>query len=352
MSYKMSPSAWGNVFPVPSQIVDKHIRVASKDQLKVILWLLRHAGEEPSIEQLCEALKYDPSDAEDYLQYWVNTGIIINDGESHSPPAPPVVISSKSTAPAREPAPAPKAKEQPEEIKKKELPPLPEAKPTSEQIAVRASESDEIRFLFGEAQMKLGRTIGYDGQCTLLMMHDRYGLPVEVILMILEYCVSIGKTNMDYIGRLGKDWGEREIDTIDKADEQIHALREYFSLWTRFSQMAGISNPRPTAKQSEFLRCWSGDWGFDEEMIYIAYEEMANHTTKLSFPYINKILKNWHEAGIKKPDEIERGRKKPLQSKGNEAGQKGGKKREASYDKEEFKRRSVQVPAEYKKSGS
>ncbi|MBR2075705.1 MAG: DnaD domain protein, partial [Fibrobacter sp.] len=34
-------------------------------------------------------------------------------------------------------------------------------------------------------------------------------------------------------------------------------------------------------------------------MIYLAYEEMANHTDKISFPYMNKVLANWHEAGIK-----------------------------------------------------
>ena len=34
-------------------------------------------------------------------------------------------------------------------------------------------------------------------------------------------------------------------------------------------------------------------------MIILAYDEMANHTGKLSFAYIDKILMNWHKKGIK-----------------------------------------------------
>ena len=99
------------------------------------------------------------------------------------------------------------------------LAPIPLSKPTSDQIACRLMEEPALRLLYAEAQQKLGRTIGYDGQSTLLMIHDQYGLPVEVILMILEYAASQGKTSMAYIAKMGRDWGEREIDTLEKAEE-------------------------------------------------------------------------------------------------------------------------------------
>ena len=104
-------------------------------------------------------------------------------------------------------------------------------KPTSDQIACRLMEEPALRLLYAEAQQKLGRTIGYDGQSTLLMIHDQYGLPVEVILMILEYAASQGKTSMAYIAKMGRDWGEREIDTLEKAEEQLTRLRTGQSLW-------------------------------------------------------------------------------------------------------------------------
>ena len=93
---------------------------------------------------------------------------------------------------------------------------------------------------YAEAQQKLGRTIGYDGQSTLLMIHDQYGLPVEVILMILEYAASQGKTSMAYIAKMGRDWGEREIDTLEKAEEQLTRLRTGQSLWNQLKALTGI----------------------------------------------------------------------------------------------------------------
>ena len=96
------------------------------------------------------------------------------------------------------------------------------------QIAKRGSESAEIAFLFNEAQKKLGRTIGYDSQSSLLMIHDAYGLPVEVILMLIDYCVSIGKTGVNYITSTAKNWGEKEIDSIDVTKDVKDCLETFY----------------------------------------------------------------------------------------------------------------------------
>ena len=185
------------------------------------------------------------------------------------------------------------------------LAPIPLSKPTSDQIACRLMEEPALRLLYAEAQQKLGRTIGYDGQSTLLMIHDQYGLPVEVILMILEYAASQGKTSMAYIAKMGRDWGEREIDTLEKAEEQLTRLRTGQSLWNQLKALTGIHTPRPTAAQEKFLTEWSDDLHFSIDMIHLAYEEMANHTDRLSFPYINKVLRSWHEKGLLTPEQVQ-----------------------------------------------
>ena len=42
--------------------------------------------------------------------------------------------------------------------------------------------------------MKLGRTIGTGDQSSLILLHDYYGLPIEVILCICEYAGTKGKS--------------------------------------------------------------------------------------------------------------------------------------------------------------
>ncbi|MBQ4244942.1 MAG: DnaD domain protein [Clostridia bacterium] len=200
--YKINQNEMDSSFRIPSSIVDKHIRLANEHQLKVLLWIMRSSPDNPDIDEMCKALKMKKDDALDYLQYWVLTGVLLCDGKDEAP-------AQKAEKPAREKkteAPAPKA-ESKAETKSPE--PVKEySKPSISEIAARIEESPEVSFMFREAQTKLGKTIGYDMQCVLLMMHDYDGLPVEVIFMLIDYCVSIGKTNNNYIATVGRNWGE------------------------------------------------------------------------------------------------------------------------------------------------
>ncbi|MCL2509137.1 MAG: DnaD domain protein [Oscillospiraceae bacterium] len=341
MNFRINPALqWGAVFSVPAVAVDKYIKVAGPQQLKALLWVLRHASEEVRLDELCSLLKCDEGDAADYLSFWAERGILLTDApETAQTP----ILSLNITTPGQS---GQTTQAEPPPLKKT-LEPLPVLRPTHEQITARAKESPEIAFLFNEAQKKLGRTIGFDGQCALLMLHDQYGLPVEVILMIIEYCASVGKTAHGYITAMGRDWAEREIDTIDKADEQISVLRQCGGAWRELAKLAGIANPRPTGKQSEYLRAWQFELGFTMDMIFAAYEEMANRCTKLSFAYMDKVLRSWHGAGLETPEDVAKAAQARTDKPGKAAKSKESPKK-ASYDLEEYEQ-TLYEPIIYEK---
>lgn len=333
MSYSINPTAYKSIFPVPTDLVDKHIRLANEHQLKVLLWILRNNPDSPDIDKMCSSLRINKDDALDYLQYWILTGVLVSEGET-AQNLP--VISAETT-------------HQNTSVQVKDnikAEPSKPSKPSAAEIVARIDESPEIGFLFNEAQQKLGKTIGYDGQCTLLLIHDHYGLPIEVMFMLIDYCVSVGKMNYSYIEAVGRDWGIREIDTLEKAAEQISALRKANGLWTDFSQSAGIKNPRPTQSQLEFLCRWSEEWKFGIDMILAAYEEMANHTGKLSFGYMNKILMNWHAKGFKKPEDI---LKPDSDKKSTNNSAPKEQSSSPSYNLDEFKAQSLHGELKYER---
>ena len=336
MSYSVNPSMFKSIFAVPTDIVDKHIRLANEHQLKVLLWILRNSPDNPDINEMCKALKMNINDASDYLQYWILTGVLM-DGSDETVQNIPEPVQTHTQ-------PIPESVSVPVKNKAKEEPDITPSKPSSSEIAERIDESPEIGHLFNEAQHKLGKTIGYDGQCTLLLLHDHYGLPTDVLFMLIDYCVSIGKTNYSYIQAVGKDWGTREVDTLDKAAEQITALRKANAVWHEFAKSAGIINPRPTTSQTAYLRKWSDEFKFSTEMMILAYEEMANHTGKLNFNYIDKVLSNWHSKGYKTPEDVanaaaEQKEKKP----------KSPASANASYDLDKFKERSLHGELKYER---
>lgn len=349
MSYRISKEfkeTVGAFFKVPTEVVDNYINPMTDPQfVMVLLWVFCRSRRNIDTEKLKQAFANARPrvDVLDALDFWVKEGILEKDGTAEVRSA---AKEEQSVVPLRpeftEPA-------------KPKLEPLPIARPTNEQIMLRAKESDDVKALFNSVQEMLGRTIGFDMQCMLLMLHDTYGLPIEVILMLVEYCVSIDKSSTAYIEKMGRNWAEKEIDSIEKADERISVLRECNSLWTKLARMAGLPNPKPTESQSKHLRKWKNEYGFDIEMIYLAYEEMADHCNKLSFSYMDKVLQNWYISGVKTAEDAENAKiaRAAQKSKPAEASKPDNttqeKNNEPSYDLEEYKRKSRQRPLVYEK---
>lgn len=329
MSYTVNPNSWGAVFPVPAQVVDKHIRLAGVVELKVILYVLRRGADGAEPQKIANDLKISLPDVIDALQYWVDAGILVN-GENNQ-------VKTKSE-------PAPEVKPKTDETQKKIIS-SDYFKPNMSQIISRCAEEPEIKFFFTEAQSILSKTIGHDGQSTLLMLYDSFGLPLDVILMLLKYCVSIGKNSFVYISKVGRDWGEKEIDTIEKADEQIKMLSTSNALFNELKKLAGISTPKPTNAQVKYLNEWKNELGYDIEMIYLAYEEMANNCSKVSFPYMDKILRNWHDEKMKTPLDVERAKNSRKNSK---KPQKNYTSHAPSYNIDDFTKNALNNPLIYK----
>ncbi len=333
MSIQVNPSAWRSVFAVPTAVTDEHIKRASGQQLKVLLYILRHNGEDVTKEQLAQGTGLTTDDASDCMQYWIETGFLYRDGAEPAPlePAAPV--------PARE------APSQTEPVKR-QVTEIPDVPPTYEQVAARTAESPEVAGLFQEVQGIMGKTIGYNNQCRLLMMMDDYGLPPEVILTIVTYSVSHGKTGMSYITKVGKNWAEEGIDTLEKAAERVEYLTRQEDLWKEF--VSGIQGERPSWTQSraKYFNKWAQEWGMSLELIRYAYEITIENTNKVQFSYTDKILESWKDAGYKTPAEAMQ------EKKGRTAAPKTGNGHSAapSYDSELYRKKAV-GPIEYKKKG-
>lgn len=340
MQYHINPVAYSTVFAVPSDVVDKHIRLAGAAQLKVLLWMLRNGGSGCAVADIAAALGLAPMDVTDAMQYWVETGILLADAGAQAPAA----ASHTQALPQTAPPSAPKAEEQPE---RRHLP-LAVTKPLSQDITKRAAESPELKYLFSHAQEKLGRTLGYDGQAKLLMMHDQYGLPVEVILMMIEYCVSREKHSLHYIEKMALDWADREIDTLEKAEERLAYLNRTNSLWSRLRALTGHGTAYPTAKQQKYLDTWSGQLGYDVDMIYLAYEETADRINKVSYAYMDTILKSWSENGLRTAAQVTQ---HELERKNSQKEKKRTGGTGTSYDLAQFEQEALYEPIVYQKKG-
>ena len=346
MNYKINPLAFTGIFAVPTAVVDDNLRLTSALQLKTLLYMLRHATDvNISLADISRATGYDEADIDDALIFWTERGLLI---KGDSAPTPPVTVKAQEPAPAAPAVPAPTVNPAPVQTVKK-VEEIPVTKPSHEQVATRLNESEELRLLFAEAQNILGKTVGYDGQSTLIMMHDSYGLPVEVILMAIEYNKNKGKTGFAAISKTGREWSELEIDSIEGAIEYIEQHTVVDETWNKLRSMTEITNKNPTQKQKRFLTAWVKEYGFNTDMIYFAYEESVDNTGKVSFEYMDKVLSSWHKNGVKTPQDIQREKMKWQQQKSKAAPTKSikqkppGERREPTFDVSDFTRKATNI---------
>ncbi|MFQ8601441.1 MAG: helicase DnaB, partial [Oscillospiraceae bacterium] len=85
MGYSIHLGAWNSVFAVPSCVVDEHIRLAGAASLKVLLYLLRNAGNPIDAAQISSALALSEADIQDALNYWVEARLLCADGDGLRP---------------------------------------------------------------------------------------------------------------------------------------------------------------------------------------------------------------------------------------------------------------------------
>ncbi len=344
MSFEINPYAYKSIFAVPTSVVDDNIRLASVLQLKVLLYMLRHSDKDLSGEDVAAALSLDKADAEDAMIFWQERGLLVKSDET----AKPILHIESTTDIIIE-------KEEAEPVLKN-VSDIPLSRPSHEQIAARLQECKEFSALFAEAQAALGKTIGYDGQSVLIMMHDSYGLPFEVILMAVEYSVSQQKTGFSSIAKLGKLWSEQGIDTLEGAMEYIEEHNVVNETWNKLRSLTDISNRTPTSKQRGYLVAWVKEYGYDENIIYYAYEESVDRTGKMSMPYMDRIIRNWHERGVKTPMDIQREKAKWQEEKNKKLPLKNASNKntpallqdEPSYDVSAFTKKAIGL--KYKKN--
>ena len=350
MSYKINLGSWGSVFAVPSCVVDAHLKIASAYQLKVLLYLLKNNNVLLDEKIIADALSMHPDDVKDSLSFWVDRGVIAIDsnvvtpceGEAqpaHQPNVSTTVVSQVVTATVEL-----EEKAEEKEESKRPRPMTRAIRPEPAHVIKRLGSDPALAMLMDETQRIFGRVISNTDAGILVMLHDTDGLPVEVILMLLQYCADSDKANMRTVERLGIQWASQGINTVALAEEKIRSLTESYSMFNRVSSIFGLRNVgSPTKQQLSYAEQWLSKWNFSEDMLRLAYERCVDTKGQLNLSYINGILKRWYEAGWKNPEQVdsEPAPSTTVKPKKTKKSSKKDFETEASYDIDEYENKSI-----------
>ncbi len=307
MSYIIHPNSWGSVFAVPSAVVEQHLKFANEASLKVILYLLKYPDRENTPMSLSKALSVSHEEVENAISFWTERGLILSSENADT-----------AFHAAEKPQDLPVHKED-NDIKAKAPIVTRAVRPDSAFVAQMLKDDLSLRGLLEEAQIALSKPLSSGDTATIVMLYSTFGLPCEVLALLIHFCVSSGKSNMRAIERMGLSWSDKGIYTVELAEEEIKRLNASKSAWTHISSLFGIHNiGNPTSSQLEHADRWMNIWSFSDEMLLEAYERCVNTKGEYNIRYINAILSKWYEKGIKSLDtlkESETSLKKPAKGK-------------------------------------
>lgn len=305
MNYSLNTGEWNSVFAVPSSVVDRYIKLASGNALKLLLFLLRHGGKSFTADRLREELNFcEAGELEDAAAFWIQRGVIRLFGENEgqlvaAPDITETVEESNAQPVIQEVSQTPITAA----IQKKETKITP-VSVSSGEIASRILEDKNIKTLFEEAEKLYAHPLRQRDNQTIIALVDHYGLTVGVSLMLLQYCKKVDKLTPGYISAVASDWAENEILTIEKADERIRSLEKRNGIEERLREALNMKTDFPPA-QKKFIRVWTEDWGFSEEIILLAINKTIEQIGQPKLNYTNKILENWKTDGITTPEQAE-----------------------------------------------
>ncbi len=257
-----------SVLALPAD-VKRYISNAGKSELAVLLAV--SGGGEADVSAVASLCNLTEAEVTEALAFWRGAGIINTDATS----------SEKKESVAAK-APSPKSYSM-----------------TGMEIERVCGENPTLRTTIEKCQTIFGKVFGTSESGVFVYLYDHLRLDCEYILLLASYCKRTGHDSVRYFEKTALSLFDRGIDTVGKLEKYFMDENRRGELEGIVRRLYGMGARALTSTEKEYLRVWSSEWDTSEELIEAAYEEMMKNLPAPKMSYENKILKNWHDAGVK-----------------------------------------------------
>lgn len=227
-------------------------------------------------------------DMEKALSFWENAGLLFREEAGAS------VCASSGTAATQKVKVSVKSAENGEKVTVVTSGTMPSY--TGREIEAIMKSDSSLSLLIEECQKIAGKMFGAHEINRVLGMADYLRLDHDAILLLFDYTKRIGKCSVAYVEKMAVSFVNEGASDYASIESYLAKAEKKHTMETLIRRLAGLSARSFSTKEKKFLEKWS-ELGLSEELLEMAYEVTVNNTGGFSFPYMNKVLLNWHEAG-------------------------------------------------------
>ena len=112
------------------------------------------------------------------------------------------------------------------------------------------------------------------------------------------------RPGMKQVEKEGYSWARMGIDTQSAAAEYLRKYAERQQAVPRYMAVLQLGDRAPSTSEEKYLNAWQ-EMGFGTDAVALAYDKTMLKCHELKWPYLNGILKRWHQSGLHTVAEIQ-----------------------------------------------
>ena len=250
-SKDFSTSSFTNI---ESVFITEYLPIAEGDSVKVYLYglfLCQHPEKDSSLSQIASHLKMSEQQVKDCFLFWEEFGLLsIVEKEPFAVQYHPIRSFSGS-------------------------------KPRKYKAEKYTDFTKSLQALLPNRMISTSEYSEY------FMLMETYFIKPEAMLMIVKYCTDRkGKdVSYRYISKVAKDFGNREINTIEKVEKELSSYIAQTGILEQILHALSLRRS-PDIEDANLLKKWTGELSFDSENIIFA----ASKLKKASMEKLDSFL--------------------------------------------------------------
>jgi len=283
MSFKLPGS---EVITLTGQTIDKLIRAGDGDAALLYLYILKTNGQKTSTEAAA-ALDKSKGWIASAMAVLSHLGLVQLDVESNFSDQKDGSLQTLSGSPSAEPR-----------------------QYTESEVKHEILTGSDFAVVVDFTQSRLGKILSPDELMRLYGIYENLRLPAEVILQLITHCIhessrtGDGRTpSVRYIEKAASTWEREGLFTLEKAEEYLKAFEARKTEQGEIKNVLNIRGREFSTTEKKYTDGWI-EMGFEPGAIAIAYDRAVIKTGGLNLPYMDGIIKNWHNKGLHSAEQI------------------------------------------------
>ena len=265
---------------IPDVFFTEYLSMANGDYIKVYLCLLflGKYSKDIKINDLSKKLNIPYATIQSALTFWEDQGVItkklngyilnnLQEIELHKSYVPNLTLS-------------------PEKIKQ------------NEKSQYRAKAIDSINNTYFQGVMSPSWYSDID------LWFNKYGFDEQVMVALFDFCFNRSALNKFYIQKVAEDWASNKIHSYNDLEAYSSKRDTMNKVRKDIAKKLGRYN-KLTQFEEDYIDKWMLDYNYNMDIINIALKKTTSKSSP-SFDYIDKLITNWHEKGLKTPEEVEK----------------------------------------------